>query len=132
MSDLPGGTRRGADMGYQHHDDPGIEGTRMFPALDLPARYAWPTQHAPSEPSGRRPGRIRRIRLDRWVMIAGGVGAAVAVAVAFATAGAPARETPSPFGPAPAPAATSWSTTATPASSPVQSRQASLPRQEVR
>ena len=119
-------------MGYQHYDDPGIEATRMFPALDLPARGTWPPQHVPSEPSGRRPGRIRRVRLDQWVMIGGSAVAAAAVAVAFATAGAPARETPSPFGPAPTPAATSQITTVTPANCPVQSRQASLARQQVR
>src|SRR5215469_6643887 len=120
---MSGGTQRGADMGYQHHDDPGIEGTRVFPALDLPARDTWPA--IPSEPSGRRPGCIRRVRLDQWVMIAGSVVAAVAVAVAVATAGAPTREMPSPFGPAPAPAATARSTTVAPACH-VQSRQASL------
>jgi hypothetical protein len=116
-------------MGYADpHDDLGIEGTGIFPALGQPprsgghpsgsgrpwaappGRYAqagsypagFPASQALAMPPVRGQGRrerLRRMRPDRWVIAIGSITGAVAVYVAFTTATAPARPMPSPFAP---------------------------------
>lgn len=114
-------------MGYADHDDPGIEGTQIFPALSQPHgdgghppgsrrlgtaagdRYAragsYPAEFPASQtlalPPARGRGSRERLwmRPDRWVIAIGSITGAVAVYVAFTTATAPARPMPSPFGP---------------------------------
>src|ERR1051326_8098720 len=70
------------DMGYADHGDslddyePGIEGTRVFPAMAPASR-----ERARRERAWRE--RAWRMRLDRWVIAAGSITGAVAVYVAF-------------------------------------------------
>jgi hypothetical protein len=120
-------------MGYADRDDdlydydPGVEGTRGFPAMGQPPGErtrvipAWPLQDSwPSQGSWppashprvigpgkdhgerERPSRQRssRMRPDRWVMAIGSITGAVAVYVALTATGTPARPMPSPFAPA--------------------------------
>jgi hypothetical protein len=109
-------------MGYADRDDdlydydPGIEGTRVFPAMGQPPGErsrgipAWhledsssPASHARVIRPGKERGgreRPRRTRPDRWVITIGSITGAIAVYVALTAAGAPVRPMPSPFAPA--------------------------------
>jgi len=90
-------------MSYPNHidpdgyDDPGLEGTGIFPILDpLPAAAA------EAEAGPERSGWLGP---ERWLIAGGTVVAAIAAFVAFTAGSPPVHAMPSPFSPAPAAAA---------------------------
>jgi hypothetical protein len=74
-----------APVGYlpAHLAPVGYLPARQAPAGYLPVR----DELAGSLAAGPPPGRLARLRPDRWILAIGGLAAAVAVIVAFATAG---------------------------------------------
>ena len=57
------------------------------PARSAPAGYPPSHREPAGSPADPPPGRLARLRPDRWILAAGGLAATVAVIVAFATAG---------------------------------------------
>ena len=75
--------------GYQRY-----AGEPPAPAADRGPARPLEVNHDPAHPApagspaaGPPPGRLARLRLDRWIVAGGGLAATVAVLVAFATAG---------------------------------------------
>jgi hypothetical protein len=74
----PGADRRPARPPEVDHD----------PARPAPAGYPRVLSELAGSPAaGPPPGRVARLRPDRWILAVGGLAATVAVIVAFATAG---------------------------------------------
>jgi hypothetical protein len=87
-----------------HDQDPWSRGPRPA-ALPPLADLAWAQPPSADSASDRGPlgehaqelplaARLARLRLDRWILVGGGLAATVAVVVAFATAGGSSTATP--------------------------------------